>query len=104
MAKKGKKKKKLGPVILLCVSFAVIIFTTFTIFRYWTMIYSKYQEKGELKKELASLKDKEEELESDVNKLQDSDYVARYAREKYFYSKDGEYILKIPEDDEEESE
>ena len=100
---KRRKKKKLGPVLLLCISFAVIIFTTFTIFRYWTMIYSKYQEKGELKKELASLKDKEEELTSDVNKLQDSDYIARYAREKYYYSKDGELILKIPLDDEEES-
>ena len=99
---KRRKKKKLGPVLLLCISFAVIIFTTFTIFIYWTMIYSKYQEKGELKKELASLKDKEEELESDVNKLQDSDYIARYAREKYYYSKDGELILKIPDEDEEE--
>ena len=99
MAKRHKKKKKIGPILLLCLSFAIIIFTTFTIFKYWTEIYSKYKEKGELKKELASLKDKEEELESDVNKLQDSDYVARYAREKYFYSKDGEYILKIPEDE-----
>ena len=98
MAKGYKKKKKFGPVLLLFVSFAVIIITTFTIFRYWVLIYDKYQEKGELKEKLASLKDKEEELEADVNKLQDSDYVARYAREKYFYSKDGEYILKIPED------
>ena len=97
---KRKKKKKLGPVLLLGISFAVITFTTFTIFKYWTEIYNKYKEKGELKKELASLKDKEEELESDVNKLQDSDYVARYAREKYYYSKDGELILKIPEEDE----
>lgn len=98
MAKAKRKKKKLGPILLLCLSFAVIIFTTFTIFKYWTMIYSKYQENGQLKKELAALKDKEEELSSDVSKLQDSDYVARYAREKYYYSKDGELILKIPED------
>ena len=98
MTKVHKKKKKLGPAILLCVSFVIIIFTTFTIFKYWTEIYSKYNEKKELKKELAALKDKEEELKVYVKKLQDSDYVARYAREKYFYSKDGEYILKIPED------
>ena len=103
MNKKRKKKKKLGPFLLLSLSFVIIVFTTFTIFKYWTEIYNKYQEKGELKKELASLKDKEEELKVDVNKLQDSDYIARYAREKYYYSKDGELILKIPEDDEEES-
>lgn len=97
---KRKKKKKLGPVLLIGVSFVIITFTTFTIFKYWTEIYSKYQEKDVLEKKLSSLKDKEEELEADVNKLQDSDYVARYAREKYYYSKDGEFILKIPEDDE----
>ena len=34
----------------------------------------------------------------DADKLQDPDYIARYAREKYFYSKDGEYIIKIPEE------
>lgn len=27
--------------------------------------------------------------------MQNEDYIARYAREKYSYSKDGEYILKI---------
>ncbi len=96
---KRRKKKKMGPVLLIGVSLLAISITTFTIFKYWTEIYSKYKEKNELQKKLASLKDKEEELKVDVNKLQDSDYVARYAREKYFYSKDGEYILKIPEDD-----
>ena len=30
-----------------------------------------------------------------VTKLQDEDYVLRYAREKYLYSKNGEKILKI---------
>ena len=32
----------------------------------------------------------------DADKLQDPDYIARYAREKYSYSKDGEIILRIP--------
>ena len=34
-----------------------------------------------------ALKEKEEELQVDANKLQNPDYVARYAREKYLYSK-----------------
>ena len=37
----------------------------------------------------------------DVEKLEDPDYIARYAREKYMYSKDGEIILRLPEEDEE---
>jgi putative chitinase len=31
--------------------------------------------------------------------IKDPDYVARYAREKYMYSKDGEIILRLPEDE-----
>ena len=41
-----------------------------------------------------------EKLESDVIKLQDPDYVAKYAREKYLYSKDGELIIKIIDENE----
>ena len=61
-------------------------------------IYDKYKEKQELDQKLADLKDKEAELRVDVDKLQDPDYIARYAREKYLYSKDGEFIIKIPEE------
>ena len=51
-----------------------------------------------MEKELTALKEKEEELSVDANKLQNPDYIARYAREKYLYSKDGEIILQIPEE------
>ena len=77
-------------------SLAIIIGTTYTIGKYWIEIYDKYQEKKELKAKLVSLKEKEEELQVDASKLQDPDYIARYAREKYSYSKDGEIILRIP--------
>ena len=98
MKKIKKKKKKYGPLLLSLLSFVIIAATTYTIGRYWVDIYGKYKEKEELEKELTSLKEKEEELKVDVNKLQDADYIARYAREKYYYSKDGEYILRIPEE------
>ena len=77
-------------------SIAIIIGTTYTIGKYWVEIYDKYQEKKELKKKLVTLKEKEDELKVDASKLQDPDYIARYAREKYSYSKDGEIILRIP--------
>ena len=71
---------------------------SYTLGKYWIEIFDKYREKKELEKELISLKEKEEELKVDANKLQNPDYIARYAREKYLYSKDGEYILQIPEE------
>lgn len=97
MAKKKKSKKKLKRMLFLGVSsIAIIIGTTYTIGKYWVEIYDKYQEKKELKKKLVTLKEKEDELKVDASKLQDPDYIARYAREKYSYSKDGEIILRIP--------
>ena len=76
----------------------VIVVMTFSIGKYWVEILEKYKEKSNLDKELIALKEKEEELRVDANKLQNPDYIARYAREKYFYSKDGEFILQIPEE------
>ena len=60
-------------------------------------IYEKYNEASELEEQLADLKDNEEKLESEINRLQDPEYLARYAREKYFYSKENELIIRIPE-------
>ena len=93
----SKVKKKRRMFFLGLSSVAVIIAMTFTIGHYWVEIYEKYQEKRVLEKKLISLKEKEKELELDASKLQDPDYIARYAREKYLYSKDGEFIIKIPE-------
>lgn len=60
-------------------------------------IYEKNKEKKEFTVMLEELKEKEEELNSTVIKLKNPDYVARYAREKYLYSKDGEIIIRIPD-------
>ena len=97
---KFKKRIRLRKrsILLGLTSIFVIVFMTFTVGKYWVEIYDKYQEKKELEKELTALKEKEEELQVDANKLQNPDYVARYAREKYLYSKDGEYILQIPDE------
>ena len=95
--KKSKVKKKRRMLLLGLTSVFIIVAMTFTIGKYWVEIYEKYQEKKELEEELVTLKEKEEELKVDADKLQDPDYIARYAREKYSYSKDGEFIIKIPE-------
>ena len=72
-------------LLYLVLSFVTIISVTFYIGRFWVEIYEKKKEKEELKVLLVKLKEKEESLKVDANKLQDPDYVARYAREKYLY-------------------
>ncbi|MBR2678714.1 MAG: septum formation initiator family protein [Bacilli bacterium] len=97
MARK-KKKVRTRFFLLGFTSIFIIVAVTFTIGKYWIEIFDKYQEKRALEKELTSLKEKEEELKVDADKLQNPDYIARYAREKYLYSKEGEFILQIPEE------
>lgn len=58
-------------------------------------IGEKRSEKKELTQKLEGLKDEEITLSDDVEKLKNPEYAARYAREKYLYSKNGEKILKI---------
>ena len=57
------------------------------------------REKKDLETKYSKLLSDKEVLETDVKKLQDPDYVAKYAREKYLYSKDGELIIKIVDND-----
>lgn len=98
MTRKRRKKAKRRFLFLGIGSIVIIIVMTLSIGKYWVGIFDKYQEKKELSKELESLKEKEEQLRVDADRLQNPDYIARYAREKYLYSKDGEFILQIPEE------
>ena len=54
-------------------------------------------EKKELEKKITILAKEKDVLESDILKLKDPEYIAKYVREKYFYSKDGEVILRMDE-------
>lgn len=98
MSLESRKKSRRRMIFLGFGSLVIIFAVTFTIGKYWVDIFEKYQEKKTLDQELTKLKEKEEELKVDANKLQNPDYVARYAREKYLYSKEGEFILQIPEE------
>ena len=56
--------------------------------------------KDEIKELTVPYSDKleeEENLKEEITRLQDPEYMAKYAREKYLYSKDNEIILKIEE-------
>lgn len=102
MAKKTIKKQKAKKSTLRFLVFGVaciIISGTvaLSISRLWSEIYQKYKEKKDLDQKLVELKSQEKKLKVDVEKMQDPEYIARYLREKYLYSKDGEYIIRIPE-------
>ena len=97
MQKKSKIQQKAIRFLFFGVaSFAFTIYFFSLVLNMSLDIKAKYNEKDELEKDLDELKEKEQELSTDVMKLQDPEYIARYLREKYYYSKDNEYIIKLP--------
>lgn len=100
MAKNKKVSKGAKKRLLLfgTLSFAMIIYFFITLTTYTLNIIDLNHEKKELKKQLLVLKEDEENLNIEIQKLKDPDYIARFARENYLYSKNGEYIIKIQND------
>ena len=97
--KKSKVTKKVKRRLFFQVTvLSVLIFALFfSVFNDWTKIVQNKRKITELNESYTTLLEKEESLNSEVNKLQDPDYVARYAREKYMYSLPDEVIIRIPE-------
>lgn len=93
--KKATKKDKRRIFLLILVLIPLLAFFISNMFNYWSQIYKNTKEHERLEVVYDEILEKEEELKSEIVKLQDPDYVARYAREKYLYSKDGEIIIKI---------
>ena len=93
------KKKPFRFLVLGGFSVLVISLTLGYIVSVSLDISNKYKEKDKLSNELVELKEEEQVLTIDVEKLKNPEYVARYLREKFLYSKDGEYIIKIPNEE-----
>ena len=95
-------KKERRRLTIFVLSFIFIIgFTCINIFPDWLKIMKNKQEITLLQSSYEELLDTEEELKAEVQKLQDPDYVERYAKEKFLYTKDGEIIIRKTDTDNE---
>ena len=93
-----QKKYKSEWKQLVFLLFAVIVFLVVlvsTVFNDVVQIYNNKRQTEELEVKYNELLEEEAALTSEVSKLQDPDYQARFAREKYLYTKEGEKILTI---------
>jgi len=102
--KKISKKSKHRLALFAPLSLIMIIFFVFTLFSYTINIINLTNQEKELQEKLLSLELEEKDLNKEIIKLKDPEYIAKYAREKYYYSKDGEYVIKIEENNEIEKE
>jgi len=94
MKKVSKKTKFRVTILLLGIIISLVVFVSSTV-SYFSQIIKTNKEIEELKVTLNEKLNDEEELNDEINKLQDPEYMAKYAREKYLYSKKGEIIIKI---------
>ena len=94
--KKALKQAKKRLLLEILVFLVLLVFLVFSMFKVWLQIIDNRNSIVSLNEKYEKLLEEEKQLKSDVNKLQDPDYVARYAREKYLYTKDGELIIRMP--------
>ena len=92
--KKTKKEKK-----RIFVSSVVIILLVVSLVSSvagdWTKIMENKSKITSLNKQYNDLLSEEEKLVSEVTKLQDDDYIVRFAKEKFLYSENGELIIRM---------
>ena len=93
MKKTKKEKKRL--FVISAVIILLIISLGSSVAGDWTKIMENKSKITSLNKKYNNLLSEEEKLVSEVTKLQDDDYVLRYAKEKFLYSEDGEVIIRM---------
>ncbi len=93
MRKTKKEKKRLIAISLIIVGLIASLVSSVS--KDWVSILANKKEIAELSNKYENLLSEEEKLKSEVTKLQDNDYVARVAKEKYLYSAQGETIIRM---------
>lgn len=94
ISKKDKRRAIIGSILIIIILSYLAVFS----FNYWTKILDNKKEKIELEQAYNELLQTEQDLKTQITKLQDPEYVAEYAREKYMLSKDDEIIIKVEEE------
>lgn len=91
------KNYKFRLLVYACLLVGIGFVVSFSCVSSWKQIVKNKQDKKALQAQYDKLVTKEDDLKDEVGKLQDPEYVAKYAREKYLYTKDGEIIVDLDE-------
>ena len=102
MKKRKKESTRYRYIVPIFSCVILVIALISTIINDWIQVVRNRNEIKEVNIKYEELKEEEASLNVEVAKLKDPDYIARYAREKYMYSKPGEIILRMVEPDDSE--
>lgn len=102
IASARKRKLLIRRLSLFFVLAAIISFFMISSFlSQTTNLEAKIAKKQKLEQEYAELRGQEKVLKENIVKLHDPEYIAKLARKEYFFSKKGEIIFNIPEENKE---
>ena len=89
--KKDKRRLLIWSLLILVIGAYLTVFA----YRYWSQILENNRNREELEERYQMLLNEERSLNVEVTRLQDPEFVARFARERFLYSREGERIIKI---------
>ncbi len=93
------KKKLSYKVYLSALLLVLCLFMINSGFTDYKRIKKKQETLASLKEEEATLKKEKKSLATEVKNLEDDDYIVRYARDNYVFSKSGEEAVVLPDED-----
>jgi cell division protein DivIC len=93
--KRASKKDRRRLMLLITTFIILVTFFVANMFSTISKIYNNVKETKKLSNEYNEKISEEKRLKTEIEKLNDPEYVAKYAREKFLYSKNGEIIIKL---------
>lgn len=89
-----KQNRFMGWVLILII--LLFILPTYNLAQSYQTLQKRKQQYVQLQEQYQQTLEEKEYQKEIVEKLKDDEYAAKYARAKYSFSKDGEYIYTIP--------
>ena len=95
MEERQKRNRFMGLVLILVM--LLFILPTYNLAQSYQSLQDKKEQYKQLEKEYKETSEQKEYQQDIAKKLKDDDYATKYARAKYSFSKDGEYVYTIPD-------
>ena len=94
MKERQKRNRFMGWVLILVI--LLFILPTFNLIQSYQNLLERRSQLTHLQKKYEEISNEKESQKAFANKLKDEEYAAKYARAKYYYSKQGERVYTIP--------
>ena len=89
------RRRRLG--IMFASALLMFSLIGFNLFRNSQHLLTLKESRGQVEKEYKGIAKEKKNLKREVDLLNDTEYVEKIARAKYFYSKEGEQVYSIPD-------